>query len=129
MYRRYNVPFTVRELQAVIRDVGDTAAGPDDIPYSNIRRLAYSSMVTLLPLYTPYRPSEVSKVMEGGDRHPASECQKGSPLSRTLSSGILFTLSRKVIGDDGKQSGHLVSGKIRPSDRTPVWVQETPFYY
>ena len=34
-YRSYNVPFRMRELQPAVRATGDTAAGPDDIPYSH----------------------------------------------------------------------------------------------
>ena len=47
----YNTPFTMRELQCAIRADGNAAVGPDDIPYSIIRRLRGIYMATLLAIY------------------------------------------------------------------------------
>ena len=46
-----NVLFTMRELQSVVPAAGDTAEGPDDIPYSIIRQLPDIAMAELLAPY------------------------------------------------------------------------------
>ena len=50
-YRTYNVPFTMREIQSAVRNIGNTAAGQDDISYSIISQLPDVAMPTLLALY------------------------------------------------------------------------------
>ena len=68
------MPFTMRELQSLVRAAVDTVAGPGDIPYNIIRQLPDLAITTLLELYMDAR--KVSKTMEEGNYHPASEGPK-----------------------------------------------------
>lgn len=45
------MPFAMRELQSAEHSTDDTAAAPDDIPYSIIRQLPGVAIATLLGLY------------------------------------------------------------------------------
>ena len=47
----YNDDFDLRELLAALSECGETAPGPDDIPYVMLRHLSTASLTFLLGLY------------------------------------------------------------------------------
>ena len=94
----------MRESQSAVRNGGDTAVGPDDIPCSTICLMVGSYGYITGTLKRHMGARGISKSMEGGDCHWDSEVRKGFIESWKISSRIVDVLTRKVIGEDGKQT-------------------------
>ena len=86
-------------------------------------------MATLLALYSAvWTQGKYPKPLMEAIVIPLLNVGKDPLKAENYLPSIVNLLSRKVIGEDDKQPAHLVSTKTRPSDCTPVWVSETPFY-